>query len=138
MRIYSTNAFPGRVFEGTIEKIGGTMDPSTRTVKVRAVVNNPDKLLKAEMYVMVDVVQDGNKLAEAGVEIPSKAIFMKGDDSYLFVEKALPASSNAKQVKARHQPNRDGRIPVLNGVRPGDRVVTEGALLLQAVLEPAS
>ncbi len=135
LRIYSTNAFPGRVFDGTIEKIGGTMDPATRTVKVRAVVNNPDKLLKAEMYVMVDVVQDGNQLAEAGVEIPSKAIFMKGDDSYLFVENS-PGQFERKLVKVGIE--QDGKIPVLIGVRPGDKVVTEGALLLQAVLEPAS
>ncbi len=35
LRIYSTNAYPGKVFEGIVEKIGGTMDPTTRTVKVR-------------------------------------------------------------------------------------------------------
>ena len=135
LRIYSTNAFPGKVFEGAIEKIGDTMDPATRTVKVRAKVNNPDKLLKAEMYVMVDVVQNVDKLAQAGVEIPSKAIFMKGDDSYLFLEDA-PGQFERKLVKVGIE--QDGRIPVLNGVRPGDKVVIEGCLLLQAVLEPAS
>jgi membrane fusion protein, heavy metal efflux system len=135
LRIYSTNAFPGMVFEGTIEKIGGTMDPATRTVKVRAVVNNPEKLLKAEMYVMVDVVRNVDKLAQAGVEIPSNAIFMKGDDSYLFLEDS-PGQFERKQVKVGVE--QDGKIPVLSGVRPGDKVVTEGGLLLQAVLDPAS
>ncbi len=98
-------------------------------------VKNPDKLLKAEMYVMVDVVQDGGKLAEAGVEISSKAIFMKGDDSYLFLENA-PGQFERKLVKVGIE--QDGKIPVFSGVHPGDKVVTEGALLLQAVLEPAS
>ena len=54
----TSRAFPERVFDGTLEKIGDTLDPATRTVKVRGVVSNPDKLLKAEMYVLVDIVQD--------------------------------------------------------------------------------
>src|SRR5262249_47635317 len=81
LKVYS-RAFPDRVFEGHIEKIGDTMDPATRTIKVRAVVKNPDKLLKAEMYVQVDIE---NKLAPttaSGVEVPAKAIFMKQEESF--------------------------------------------------------
>ena len=54
LRVHA-NAFPEKVFAGTVEKIGDTLDPATRTVKVRGGVANPDKLLKAEMYVTVDV-----------------------------------------------------------------------------------
>jgi len=133
LRIHSL-AFPGQAFEGTVQKIGATMDPNTRTVQVRGVVRNPDKLLRAEMYVVVDVVKDGASLAQGGVEVPAKAIFMKGDESYLFVEEA-PGQYQRRRVKLGIE--MDGKVPVFEGVQPGQKVVTEGALLLQALVEPA-
>ncbi len=111
------------------------MDPSTRTVKVRGVVNNLDGLLKAEMYVTVDVAQDVTKTAQAGVEIPAKAVFMKGNDSYLFIQ-AGPGEYVRKHVTLGTE--KDGKVPVFEGVQAGENVVTEGALLLQAVVEPAT
>ena len=120
----SSRAFPGRVFEGLVEKIGDTMDPGTRTVKVRSLVRNPDKLLKAEMYVMVDVVRDTGGLAKAGVEVPSKAIFMKDDDSYLFIEQTPGQFVRQKVVLGIEQ---DGKVPVFQGVSAGQKVVWKAA-----------
>jgi membrane fusion protein, heavy metal efflux system len=131
----SSDALPGKVFDGVVDNIGDTMDPATRTIKVRGVVNNPDKLLKAEMYVTVEVVRNTDQSAQMGVEVSSKALFMKGSDSYLFVEES-PGSFQRKQVKAGIE--QDNKVPVLEGVSAGEKVVTEGALLLQALLEPAS
>jgi cobalt-zinc-cadmium efflux system membrane fusion protein len=131
----TTHVFPGKVFDGVIEKVGGAMDPSTRTVKVRGLVNNPDLLLKAEMYVLVDIVEDASQAGTLGVETSSKAIFTKGDDSFLFVETA-PGTYQRRQVKVGIE--KDSRIPIYDGVRPDEKVVTEGALLLQAVVEPAA
>jgi len=128
-------AFPGRVFGGAIANISPSLDPVTRTVRVRGVVENPGGLLKAEMYVTVDVVRDETRVAGAGVEIPSKAIFTVADKSYLFVELA-PGRFERRAVRIGTE--QDGKVPVLAGVATGERVVTEGALLLQAVLEPAS
>lgn len=136
MRLRVTSrAFPDRVFEGRIEKIGDTMDPATRTVKVRGVVNNPEKLLKSEMYVMVDIINDLSQVADAGVDVPAKAIFMKQDESYLFVESA-PGHFERKRVKVGAE--KDGKVPVFDGVAAGQKVVSEGALLLQSLVEPTS
>ncbi|HZV35758.1 MAG TPA: efflux RND transporter periplasmic adaptor subunit [Verrucomicrobiae bacterium] len=131
----TSRAFSDRVFEGRIEKIGDTMDPATRTVKVRGVVNNPDKLLKAEMYVMVDIIKDLSQVADAGVDVPAKAIFMKQDESFLFVESA-PGQFERKRVKVGAE--KDGKVPVFDGVAAGQKVVSEGALLLQSLVEPTS
>jgi membrane fusion protein, heavy metal efflux system len=131
----TTRAFPGQVFDGVLDNIGATMDPATRTVKVRGVVNNPAHLLKAEMYVLVDVVQDAARAGALGVEVSSKALFMKGDDSFVFLETA-PGTFERKQVRVGIE--KDDKIPIYNGVNPGDKVVTEGALLLQALVEPAT
>jgi cobalt-zinc-cadmium efflux system membrane fusion protein len=135
LRVYSTNALPGKVFEGMIDKIADTLDPLTRTVRVRGVVNNPDKLLKAEMYVLADVLADPARAEQSGVEMPAKALFMKGDDSYVFLEDS-PGRYHRVRVKVGVE--QDNKVPVLEGVGAGQNVVIEGALLLQALVEPAS
>jgi membrane fusion protein, heavy metal efflux system len=130
-----SRSFPDKTFGGVVDRIGATMDPNTRTIKVRGVVENPDKLLKAEMYVLVDVVQAATQAGEFGVEVSSKALFMKGDDSYVFIEDA-PGTYERKQVKVGIE--KDSKVPIYQGINPGQKVVTEGALLLQSLVEPSS
>lgn len=130
----SSKAFPGKDFAGTVDKIGDTMDPATRTVKVRGLVANPDKLLKAEMYVAVDVVQAADKLAAAGVEIPASAVFMMDNQYYLFME---TASDHFRRQLVKVGTEQDGKVPVFEGITAGQKVVTEGALLLQSIVNPA-
>lgn len=133
LHVYSA-AYPGKIFDGTVDKISDTLDPDTRTLKVRGVVANPDNLLKAEMYVTVDVVQAADKLAGAGVEIPASAVFMIDSDYYLFVETA-PGHFQRQQVKVGTE--EDGKIPVFEGITAGQNIVSEGALLLQSIVNPA-
>jgi cobalt-zinc-cadmium efflux system membrane fusion protein len=128
------NAFPDKTFEGTVDKIGETLDPATRTVQVRGTVANPDKLLKAEMYVTVDVVQATDKLADAGVEISASAVFTMDNLYYLFIE-TTPGHFKRQLVKVGTE--QDGKIPVFDGIIAGQKVVTEGALLLQSIVNPA-
>ena len=133
--VVRARAFPDREFEGVVDKIGESMDPNTRAAVVRGVVQNPDKVLKAEMYVLVDVVRDASKVAQAGVEISSKAIFMADNQNYLFVESA-PGQFERRKVTVGVE--KDGKIPVTEGVSAGQKVVTEGALLLQSIVDPAN
>jgi cobalt-zinc-cadmium efflux system membrane fusion protein len=100
---------------------------------VRGVVKNPDSLLKAEMYVVVNVLQDVTKIAKAGVDVPATALFMKKDDSFLFVEES-PGQYRRQKVKVGVE--QDNKVTVYEGLKAGQKVVTEGALLLQAVVEP--
>ena len=129
------SAFPEKTFSGAVDKIGATLDPATRTVKVRGVVANPDQLLKAEMYVTVDVAQATDKLANAGLEIPASAVFMIDSQYYLFVQEA-PGKFKRHQVKVGTES--DGKIPVVDGIAAGQKVVSEGALLLQSIVNPAN
>jgi len=129
----TAKAFPDKVFNGKIDKIGATMDPLTRTVKVRGIVDNPDGLLKAEMYVIVDVVQDITKVAGSGVEASSRALFQIGNDNFLFVEET-PRHYVRRKVKVGTE--KDNLVPVMVGLKPNEKVVTEGCLLLQALVEP--
>jgi cobalt-zinc-cadmium efflux system membrane fusion protein len=128
-------AIPGVVFDGTLTSIAPSLDPVTRTARVRGVVENPQRLLKAEMYVTVDVVRDESKVARAGVEIPSKAVVTIDQASYVFVELS-PGRFERRQVAIGSE--KDGVVSVPSGLAAGERVVTEGGLLLQAVLDPSN
>lgn len=121
-------AFPDKVFSGLLDGIGDSLDATTRTVKARAAVANPEKLLKAEMYVSVDVIGE----ARAGVDIPAKAIFLRKDQYFVFVESA-PGRYERRAVKKGDE--NDGTIGILDGLQSGQRVVTEGCLLLESLWE---
>ena len=147
-----SRAFPDRVFEGKLEFIGDSLDPLTRTVKARGFVDNSEGLLKAEMYVGVDVLlstkdgeqpervivsEDPEKIGQprtrsAPVEIPVKAVFSKDNRHFVFVEKS-PGKFERQAVEVGGE--NDGRVAITSGVIAGERVVTQGSLLLQAMTE---
>ncbi len=121
-------AFPERVFDGRYEVISDFLDPSTRTVKVRASIDNSSRLLKAEMFVTADV--PGNQ--PPGADVSAKAVFLKGEMHYVFVEDG-PGVFLRREVKAG--PEHDGKILVFEGVVPGQRVVSDGCLLIEQLYQ---
>lgn len=125
-----SRAYPERAFEGRLEVITDTLDPVTRTVKVRGSVDNRSRLLKAEMYVTVDVREAG----QPGIEVPSKAVFFKGEKHFLFLEEQ-PGQFTRREIRIGLE--HDGQTEVTNGVALGQRVVTDGCLLLEELLESA-
>lgn len=122
------NAYPGRTFGGRIEVVGATLDPATRTVKARGSLANPDRLLKAEMYVEVEVDDPSRRPA---VEVPSAAVVAEGRRRYVFVEEARgrfvrrPVSTGGE---------RRGTTEIVAGLTAGQRVVVDGSLLLESLL----
>ena len=126
-------AYPDRRFDGVVDLVGASLDPATRTVRVRGSVANPEGLLKSEMYIAADVT-DGEG-APPGVELPSKALFLEGEQRFVFVEEA-PGRFRRQPVTVG--PERGGRSAVLEGVKPGQRVVTEGNLLLEQLVNGAA
>ena len=126
-------AYPDRQFQGRVDLVGASLDPATRTVRVRGLVRNPDGALKAEMYVTADVTDPA--VAAPGVEVPSKAIYLDGDRRWVFVEES---SGRFRRRAVTLGPEHDGRSAVTDGLMPGERVVTEGNLLLQQIMDAAS
>src|SRR5262249_47956364 len=64
-----SKAVPDKVFKGRLDFISDSLDPMTRLVRARGTVDNSSKLLKAELYVTVEIPDD----APTSVQIPSKA-----------------------------------------------------------------
>jgi len=126
------NAYPDRVFGGRVEVVGDTLDPATRTVKARGVVENPNRLLKAEMYVEVEVTDPERRPA---LEVPSAAVVAEGKQRYVFVEEGRGRFAR-RPVTAGAE--RGGKTVILAGLDRGQRVVVDGSLLLESLLTSGS
>ena len=122
------NAYPQRVFGGRVEVVGDTLDPATRTVKARGAVDNPNRLLKAEMYVEVEVTDPERRPA---LEVPSAAVVAQGKQRYVFVEEGRGRFAR-RPVTAGSE--RGGKTVILAGLDRGQRVVVDGSLLLESLL----
>lgn len=116
-------AIPEQTFSGQIDGVSDSLDPTTHTLTVRGRVENPERRLKAEMFVSVEFTIN----APSGVEIPIKAVFMKSERHFVYVETQSGAYERREvEIGAEH----DGKILVGSGLTAGEQVVTEGGLLL--------
>ena len=118
-------AYPEERFIARVARMSDTVDPASRTVKVRFLVANPGLRLKPEMFASATLV-----LAESRtvMTVPAKAVFNESERNYVFVQQS-PHHFQRRQVEVA--PDVSGRALVLRGLSPGDRVVTDGALLLR-------
>ena len=122
------DAYPGRRFPATVQRIAETVDPATRRVQVRLSVANVDHKLKPEMYARITLIADESNKA---VRVPNSALITQGLYSYVFVETALGVFRR-RQVTLSVQDHAFSYISA--GLATGEKVVERGALLLNAEL----
>lgn len=123
------SAYPDEAFDGKVEHVGDVVDPASRTVKVRCSVNNPNLRLKPEMFAKIELLESSN---EKVMLLPSKAILTSSDSARIIV------ASNDNLFRERRLavgPEMDGKVRVLHGLEPGERVVTDGAIFIKRQLE---
>jgi membrane fusion protein (multidrug efflux system) len=114
-------AFPDRPFRGTIHSIDPVVDPNTRAVTVRARLPNPDRLLRPGMMMTVGI----EKEPRMGLSVPELAVIGEGESRFVFT---LDEEGKARRVPVRTGVRSDGRVEILEGLRPGQRVITEGVV----------
>jgi membrane fusion protein, heavy metal efflux system len=78
----SVVAYPAKVFDGVVDWVAGSLDPNTRTAKVRCSFDNPAHLLRPNMYATVQISVD----RENTLAIPRNAVLRVGDDRIVFLE----------------------------------------------------
>jgi membrane fusion protein, heavy metal efflux system len=111
------NAYPGKVFAGTISDIGAQLDPSLRTAKVRIQVENPGGLLRLGMFATGTL--EGSKAVEQ-TAVPAGAVVQLHDRSYVFE----PAGEGTfKRVEVKTGATLPGSLLVVQGIAVGQRVV---------------
>jgi cobalt-zinc-cadmium efflux system membrane fusion protein len=116
----------GRNLSGTVDNIAAEVDPNTRSVAVRVVVNNPGDFLKRQMYVQVGI-QD--RQATQGILIPVSAILR--DDENLPYVYVLEGDGSFARAHVGLGYRSGDQYAISGGLRPGQQVVTDGALFLQ-------
>ena len=119
-------AYPGRSWEGKVDYIYPDLDPRARTLRVRLAFDNPDGLLKANMFAEV-VIYGGPK--HNALLIPADALIETGERSTVI--KAL-GNGRFQPVDVVTGAARASRIEILNGLNEGDEVVISGQFLIDS------
>jgi cobalt-zinc-cadmium efflux system membrane fusion protein len=122
------DAYPARIFPATVTYVSDFLDPATRTAKVRCEVANQESLLKLEMFATIFIPAPENRQA---IVVPESAIQRIGEQTVAFVPSG-ESEYHMRVLKVGEKSN--GWIEVLEGVRPGEQVVTEGSFVLKSEL----
>jgi membrane fusion protein, copper/silver efflux system len=117
---------PDKVFSGTLSYIYPYAESKTRTTKVRLLFNNPELLLRPDMFAEVTI---HSETRENAIVIPSEAVLRSGDQTQIFVKRG-PGKFEPKQVRLGVESG--GEVAVLAGVNEGDEVVTSSQYLLDS------
>lgn len=121
-------AYPGRTLSGQVTWIGATLDEATRTLPVRIEVDNLDRLLKAGMFAEVTLATSDKRPA---VIVPMAAVQEQENTKVVFI--AL--GSDRFALRSVQLGARIGdAVEIVAGVRPGERVVTNGGFALLSEL----
>jgi cobalt-zinc-cadmium efflux system membrane fusion protein len=123
--VVQTDAYPNS-FHGRISYISPALDPNTRTLQARIVVDNPGEKLKRDMYCTVSVA--AGSLSNV-IAVPDASI-LRDDNNQPFVYAATGANQfGRRDVELGASQNR--QVQILKGISAGDRIVGDGSLFLQ-------
>ena len=130
-------AYPDRTFPGRVDNVGAFLDPQTRVAHAKVSVDNPDGLLKGEMYVSVEVKAPADTLTD--LEMPARAVIYEDGRYYVFAQVA-PRKFERREVALEREAGPDGASDVVvRGLPAGLSVVAQGSLLLNdAMTDDAS
>jgi len=117
--------YAGKTYTGKITYIYPTVDPVTRTVKVRIECSNSHYDLKPQMFANVELK------INYGIQIlvPQEAVMDSGDKQYVFL---VHDGGVFEPRNIQMGPKMDGKVVVMSGLKPGDTIVTSGNFLLDS------
>ena len=118
-------AYPGETFHGRVTRIADTVDPQTRTIKVRAEMENARGKLRPEMY---GTIRHTDSMKTLPV-VPVGAVLQGDGKTSVWVETA-PGRFRPVEVKTGERAG--DMLPVITGLKAGTRIVVDGAMLLRA------
>jgi len=120
----TTITYPDKVFKGKIGKLMNVLDPATKVMKVRVVLDNPGFALKPQMFATIAISNTVNKQATA---IPSGALIFDNSQYYVVIIKG----KNNIEIRPVEVITNNGKTAYIkSGLTPGDKVVGSEALLI--------
>jgi RND family efflux transporter MFP subunit len=122
---FTLSYYPGKTYSGKISFIYPTVDPQTRTVKVRVQLANPGFILKPNMFA------DAELRVDYGTQIlvPQEAVVDSGTEQHVYV---VRAGGVFEPRKITVGPIVDGNAAVLSGLKPGETIVVSGNFLIDS------
>lgn len=129
-----TDSHPGQVFHGVVESIDARVNAETRSITVRAQLDNPKRALLPGMFANI-TVRTGEAREVVTVPRTSVTYTLYGDS--VFVVKESKGKDGKPDLVAERRfvrvgDTREDRVAIEDGVKPGDRVVTSGQIKLQS------
>jgi membrane fusion protein, heavy metal efflux system len=125
-------AYPKREFKARVTYVAAVIDPATHRLPVRAVIENLDAALKPEMFANFRILTSEASNAPA---VPESAVVYEGELAHVWV---LSGDGLLAYRSIRTGRNNDGMVEVLDGLKPGERVVTKGGLFIDQVAVPGT
>ncbi len=116
----SVGAFPDRVFHGVVTFISPTVDPATRTLRIKAEIDNDEGHLRPGLFARVSL---GVSPRSGVVMVPEEALIQRSEGAVLF---KIGADNRVKRFAVTTGVHDAGRVEVRGNVAPGDRVVRRG------------
>jgi cobalt-zinc-cadmium efflux system membrane fusion protein len=124
--VVETDSYAGTTFHGKISFVSPAVDPTTRTLQARIVVDNPGEKLKNNMYVTA-VVTAGS--VQNAIAVPDASI-LRDDENQPFVYVANSSNSFGRRSVDIGQ-SENGVTQILKGLSPGEKIAGNGSLFLQ-------
>jgi cobalt-zinc-cadmium efflux system membrane fusion protein len=122
--VVTTDAYPGS-FHGKISYVSPSLDPTTRTLQARIVVDNPGEKLKKDMYCTVNVTAG----SISAIAVPDSSV-LRDDNNQPFVYVTIGDNQFGRR-DVEIGPSQNGQTQILKGISVGERVVGDGSLFLQ-------
>ena len=120
----TSRAFAGRDFTGNVKSVDSRIDPVTRSIRVRALLPNPEYLLKPGMLMHVELLKNPRQ----ALIIPEEALQPLGEQQFVFV---VTADSTIEKREVRIGGRRPGLVEVVAGLVAGEQVVTHGHMRIR-------
>ena len=123
----ATSSWPGTTFQGTVSELLPDLEATTRTLKARVVLNNPQHQLKPGMYLNVELAE-----AQQGREvltIPEEALIATGTSNRVLI---ADGEGHFRPVEVTAGRTQDGLVEVTSGLEEGQKVVTSGQFLIDS------
>jgi membrane fusion protein, heavy metal efflux system len=124
----TTIAYPGKVFKGKIDKVMNVLDPTSKVMKVRVVLPNPDYLLKPEMYASITVTEKENTEC---LSVPSSAVIFDHSQNFVLVfhSRSEVTITPVQVISAVGE-----KTFIKTGVTQGEKIVSSQAILIYNAL----
>jgi len=118
----TTIAYPNKVFNGYIKKIGTMLDPASRVIRVRSELNNENGMLKPEMFATVTIT---SQTSENVLAVPQKALVLENNNYYIMRE---VGANTFEKVKVTIDRKFHDMAEITSGLTAGDKIIIEGSL----------